>query len=71
MLVLSQSQAKNYLTKLYSSYHNEGCGCCYSSTNYIINNRRIIQISSGASIGNHYSIYKVIAVIKKMKDRSN
>jgi len=71
MLVLSQSQAKNYFKKLQSSYHNEGCGCCHSSTDYIINNRRIIQINSGENVGNHYYIFHVIAVIKKMKARSN
>ena len=65
MLVLSQSQAKNYLKKLKPYYHNEGCGCCSSSVNYKINNKRIIQINSGESQGNHYNIYKVIAIIKK------
>jgi hypothetical protein len=71
MLILSQSQAKNYLTKLHPFSNNEGCGCCHNSTYYIINNRRIIQISSGENVGNHYTIYNVIAIIKKMKDRSN
>lgn len=71
MLILSQSQAKNYFKKLQSSYHNEGCGCCWSQYDYEIKGNRILHISSGESKGHRYYYVSVKAVIKKMKARSN
>jgi hypothetical protein len=65
MLILSQSQAKNYFKKLQSSYHNEGCGCCSSQKNYEIKGNRILNILSGESQGHRYYNVSIIAKIKK------
>lgn len=65
MLVLSQSQAKNYFKKLQPSYHNEGCGCCWSQDDYEIKGNRILHISSGEHIGYRYFKVSIRAKIKK------
>ena len=67
MLILSQSQAKNYFSKLQPSNSNEGCGCCSSSTDYKIKGNRILSISSGEQAGNRYFNVSIIAKIKRVK----
>jgi len=72
MLMLSQSQAKNYFKKLQPSFHKEGCGCCHTESNYEIKDNKILSISSGASAGHRYFNVSVIAKIKKkQKDGRN
>jgi len=65
MLILSQSQAKNYFNKLQPSQYYEGCGCCHSESTYEIKGNRILYISSGESAGHRYFNVSVIAKIKK------
>lgn len=65
MLMLSPSQAKNYFSKLESHHHNDGCGCCYNSTDYVIDKNRILCKISGENKGNYYNNVSVIAKIKK------
>lgn len=67
MLILSQSQAKNYFSKLQPSNSNEGCGCCSSSNNYEIKGNRILYISQGEAQGNRYFNVSIIAKIKRAK----
>ena len=69
MLILSQSQAKNYFSKFSGHSNNEGCGCCHSTTSYEINNRRILRNNYGESQG--YSFYNVTVIAKIKKARSN
>jgi len=72
MLMLSQSQAKNYFKKLHSSYNHEGCGCCSCMQEYEIKGNKILSISSGESAGHRYFNVSVIAKIKKkQKDGRN
>lgn len=65
MLILSESQARNYFKKLIPDYHNEDCGCCTHSTRYEIKNKRILEISYGTDKGYSYFNVTVIAIIKK------
>tara|TARA_R110000868_G_scaffold268789_1_gene527981 strand:+ start:51 stop:260 length:210 start_codon:yes stop_codon:yes gene_type:complete len=67
MLILSQSQAKNYFKKLLPTYHSEGCGCCNSSTDYEIKGSRILYISSGEYQGTRFFNVSVLAKIKKVR----
>jgi len=67
MLILTESQAKNYYNKLHSFCNIEGCGCCSSNIHYEIKNRRILQISSGYRQGYSYFNVTVIAKIKKVR----
>lgn len=64
--MLSPSQAKNYFSKLRPYYNNEGCGCCYSTTEYEIKGRRILQISYGENMGRYYHRITVIAKLRKV-----
>lgn len=65
MLVLSKSQAKNYFKKLQPHSSNDGCGCCHSSTHYVIKGNRILCISHGEYQGNRYFNVSIVAKIKK------
>lgn len=67
MLVLSNSQAKNYYKKLRPNYYNEGCGCCSRQVTYVIKDKRILAISSGENAGYRYFNVSVIAIIKKAR----
>lgn len=67
MLILTQSQAKNYFNKLHNCSHNEGCGCCYSTQEYVIENRRILKHNYGEHQGTIYHNVTVIAKIKKAR----
>ena len=67
MLILTQSQAKNYMSKSKSYGYNEGCGCCYSTTSYEIKGDRILRNNYGEHQGTHFFEVTVIAKIKKVK----
>ena len=59
------SQASNYIKRQRSHYHSDGCGCCWSSTNYSINNNKVMQIDSGESMGDFYIETHVLGRVKK------
>lgn len=66
MLILSQSQAKNYFKKLIPNSNNDDCGCCNNATNYEIKGNRILNIYSGESKGYRFFKVTVIAKIKRL-----
>jgi hypothetical protein len=59
------SQASNYIKRQRSHYYSEGCGCCWSSTNYSINNNKVMQIDSGENMGYFYIETHVLGRVKK------
>ena len=59
------SQASNYIKRQRSHYHSDGCGCCWNSTSYSINNDKVIQIDSGESMGYFYIDIHVLGRVKK------
>ena len=67
MLILSQSQSKNYFKKLHSYSYTEGCGCCSNSVTYQIKDNRILSISSGEHQGQYYFNVTIVAKIKKVR----
>jgi len=67
MLILSQSQAKNYFKKLHSYSSREGCGCCSSYIDYVIKNNRILCLSLHEYAGNRTFKVSIIAKIKKAR----
>lgn len=67
MLMLSQSQAKNYFKKLKSSSYDEECGCCNYTINYQIKGNRILQYMSGLQHGSSYCQITILAKIKKVR----
>jgi hypothetical protein len=69
MLVLSRSQAKNYFKKLIPSFHNEGCDCCSSRTDYEIKGNRILCISSGEHMGSRHFSVKILAKVKQKVEK--
>lgn len=62
----TESQAKNYVKRQKSYYHNEGCGCCYSQMGYSIDykTKLVMAHSSGSHIGEYYHNIVVIGRIK-------
>lgn len=71
MLILSQSQAKNYFSKLHNHQNNEGCGCCFSNITHKIDKKKILRLSYGEHQGHSYFNVKVIAKIKNKGVRNN
>lgn len=62
----TKSQAKNYVKRQKSFYHNEGCGCCYNQLNYYIDDKTklVIAQSSGSHVGGYYHNFTVVGRIK-------
>lgn len=65
MLVLSQSQAKNYFKKLQPYSSRESCGCCSSDITYVIKGNRILSLALNEYAGYRNFAVSVIAKIKK------
>ena len=61
----NMSQAKNFVKRIGHSYYNEGCGCCHSSTNTMIDKKlNVISVYSGEHQGSGFCHVTVLGRIK-------
>jgi hypothetical protein len=61
------SQAKNFVKRQKSYYHNEGCGCCHNSTYTKIDEKlNVISVYSGEHQGSGFCQVQVLGRIKKL-----
>ena len=66
------SQVKNFVNRMserYNMHHQDGCGCCWSSTlvKLDVSKMRVVLSTVGEVQGAYSSQNKVIAIVKKRR----
>lgn len=63
----NMSQAKNFVKRQKSHYHNEGCGCCHNSNYTKIDEKlNVISVYSGEYQGSGFCHVTVLGRIKTL-----
>lgn len=58
------NQAKNYIKRHPNRYFNEGCGCCYSATQFYIKDNKVLCFNLNSYAGNISTDCVVLGKIK-------
>lgn len=58
------NQAKNYIKRHRPRYFSDGCGCCWATSHYEIQDNKVLYRNYGESRGNRYYTVWVIGKIK-------